>query len=62
MVKVQIKLVYEDSSEWFAGEFDSLEEANRWINEEKTRPYWDNSTVVNINEINIPEEINENIK
>lgn len=44
----QVTLVYEDGSTWFAGCFNSLDDANAWVAEEKTRPYWKSSTQVQI--------------
>lgn len=46
MIKISVTLVYEDTSTWFAGEFASQESADAWINEEKTRPYWKESTQI----------------
>lgn len=48
---VELTLVYEDASTWFAGGFPSLAAANAWLDIEKTRPYWKNSTVANIVEV-----------
>lgn len=45
---LEVTLVYEDESTWFAGDFSSQESADSWINSEKTRPYWKNTTTVRI--------------
>lgn len=44
----EVTLVYADGSTWFAGGFDSLDAANAWINTEKSRPYWQASTQVQL--------------
>lgn len=43
-----VTLVYEDSTTWYAGRFETLDEANAWVDREKTRPYWKATTVVNV--------------
>lgn len=43
-----VTLMYKEGSTWFAGEFNSLKEATEWIEMEKTRPYWDKNTQVQI--------------
>lgn len=45
---VSVTLIYADGSTWFAGQFESLDAASTWIDEEKTRPYWKSDTVVDI--------------
>ena len=44
----EVTLVYADATTWFAGAFPSLEAANKWVEEEKTRPYWQSTTTVQI--------------
>lgn len=46
MIKISVTLVYEDASTWFAGEFASQETADTWVNAEKTRSYWKESTQI----------------
>ena len=41
MYKLEIKK--SDDSPYFIEHFNSQEEADNWIAEEQTRPYWDNS-------------------
>jgi len=43
-----LTLVYKDNSRWFAGEFSTMEALNAWLDEEKTRPYWDPETQAEI--------------
>jgi hypothetical protein len=45
---IEVTLVYADESTWFAGSFPSLEAANKWIDEEKSRPYWVETTTVQV--------------
>ncbi len=51
---VSVTLIYEDGSTWFAGEFSSQEKAQTWIDEERTRPYWNSSTQVQIQILEMP--------
>jgi hypothetical protein len=56
MIKIySVTLVYVDSSTWYAGQFNSLDEANTWINNEKAKPYWNAATTVQIVEIDLPD-------
>lgn len=48
-----VTLIYQDTTTWFAGVFGTLDEANAWIAAEKTRPYWNESTQVQIETITI---------
>lgn len=48
---ILVTLVYADDSTWFAGGFANQEVADSWINEEKTRPYWDENTTIRIEEV-----------
>lgn len=43
-----LTLNYSDSTTWFAGGFDSMDDLNRWLNEEMTRPYWKQDTTTTI--------------
>lgn len=57
MIKISVTLVYEDASTWFAGEFSSQESADAWINTEKTRSYWKESTQVQSETITIEDPV-----
>lgn len=57
MIKISVTLVYADTSTWFAGEFASQEAADAWINAEKTRPYWKESTQVQTETITIEDPV-----
>lgn len=57
MIKLSITLVYEDKSTWFVGEFPNQEAADKWIAEEKTRPYWKESTQIQSETITIEDPI-----
>lgn len=46
MTQISITLVYEDGSTWFAGTFASQQAADAWVETEKTRPYWVETTQV----------------
>ena len=48
IINYEITLTYENGSTWFAGGFSTIEQANKWIDEEKTRPYWKQTTTINI--------------
>lgn len=45
---IEVTLIYQDGSTWFAGGFSSLDDAWTWIDQEKTRPYWDSATQVQV--------------
>ncbi len=53
-----VTLTYVDGTVWIAGGFDSADAANAWIATEKTRPYWVETTIVNIQD-NTPQEMEE---
>ena len=36
---IEVTLIYADGTQWFAGGFPDMDSANKWINEEKYRPY-----------------------
>ncbi len=40
-----LTLEYADGTTWFAGCFNTMDALNDWLDIEKTRPYWDNSTI-----------------
>lgn len=44
----EVTLIYKDATTWFAGSFPSNEAAEKWIAEERTRPYWDAATQAQI--------------
>jgi hypothetical protein len=46
----EVTLVYADETTWFVGGFPTMDLANDWINEEKTRPYWVSTTQIQIEE------------
>lgn len=43
-----ITLIYKDGSNFIVGGFNNMNQVNEWIKEEKTRPYWDNKTQIQI--------------
>jgi hypothetical protein len=43
----EVVLTYEDGSTWFVA-FNCMKDAEYWINEEKTRPYWKETTKITI--------------
>lgn len=43
-----LNLIYKDGTVWHAGGFSTQESADAWVAEEKTRPYWDQATRVEI--------------
>lgn len=43
-----ITLTYADSSTWFAGQFKDETTANSWLDNEKTKAYWDNATTASV--------------
>lgn len=45
---VQVTLVYADGTKWFAGGFPDLESAWAWIDVEKSRPYWIETTQIQV--------------
>ena len=45
---VVVTLIYVDGTRWLAGGFPTMEAAQAWINEEKTRPYWKQDTQVEV--------------
>jgi uncharacterized protein YndB with AHSA1/START domain len=50
---ISITLIAADGSRWFAGEF-TAEAGAEWLAREKTRPYWDEATQIEIIEIPPP--------
>lgn len=55
MTNILVTLIYADNTRWFAGQFPSQEAADAWIAEEKTRPYWVNTTQVEQTQITLVE-------
>lgn len=55
--QIKITIVYPDNSTWFAGQFKNMAEAQKWMDEEVTRPYWNE-----LNTFQVEEVIIENIK
>ncbi len=39
-----LTLIYADLTKFLIGGFGTIEAAKRWMEEEKTRPYWDMQT------------------
>jgi hypothetical protein len=48
IANLEATLIYEDGSTWFVGTFSSQDALNNWVNEEKTRPYWQATTQVQV--------------
>lgn len=48
MTLYKVTLIYANGTTWYVGDFTSQQDADKWINEEKTRPYWDETTQVQI--------------
>lgn len=48
---VTVTLIYADATTWFAGQFNSREEAQAWVDAETTHPYWKQTTQVLITEV-----------
>jgi hypothetical protein len=44
----EVTLVYADGSTWLAGSFQSLDDANAWVTNEKAQPYWVATTQANV--------------
>lgn len=53
MIKLTIK--NKDGSEYWVKHFNTMADANAWAKEEKSRPYWDKSRVIEIVEQKEPE-------
>ena len=41
---IELTLIYSDETTWLVGGFNTLGEAEAWLAEEMTRPYWDPAT------------------
>lgn len=46
-----LTLVYENETTWFVGAFQTMDLLEKWLNEEKTRPYWKSNTQTQVQEI-----------
>lgn len=53
---ILVTLIYENGERWFVGGFGTHDEAWRWIDEEKTRPYWVDSTQIEILDTTPPDQ------
>lgn len=45
---IEVTLVYKDGKQWFAGQFKSMKDVKTWVEAEKKKFYWDESTDVQI--------------
>ncbi len=52
-MSIKLEIKKKDNSPYWLEHFNDLESANKWIEEEKTRPYWDSEYTYEI--IEIPE-------
>jgi hypothetical protein len=43
-------IIYPNGETWYAGQFNSIEDANKWANEEKNRQYWQEDYIIEITE------------
>ena len=53
---IEVTLIYADGTQWFAGGFPDMDSANKWINEEKYRPYSKSDTEYQIVDKTPPKE------
>lgn len=45
---ITVTLIYEDGTHWFAGGFNTMDQATAWVENEKIQPYWNQATEVQI--------------
>jgi hypothetical protein len=45
-----LTLVYKDKSTFFVGEFSTMDLLNAWLDKEKSKSYWDDSTQSNVSQ------------
>lgn len=45
---VIVTLIYQDGTRWNVGGFSTIEDANKWISDEKAKLYWIDSTQIEI--------------
>ena len=49
--QIKVTIVYPDDSTWFAGQFKNMEAAQAWMDEEQTRPYWNQDNTFLVEEV-----------
>lgn len=49
--QIKVTIVYPDESTWFAGQFKNMAEAQKWMDEEQARPYWNPENTFEIVEV-----------
>lgn len=45
---IKLKILHKDGSEYWTAGFNNLVDCNAWLEEEKTRPYWNPDFVIEL--------------
>lgn len=52
-IMYEVTLIYSNGNSWFAGGFSTLEATQAWIENEKSMPYWNSATKIEIVDKNL---------